>query len=592
MKFFDAEHLKFSSSHRRRIAHVVNVFDGPLTSSAFVAQQATLESMRQAARFARERVDVRLLSIQLLNETPVRIGDFERLPYLNRTVLDSGKFRVKRPLPLIKDILYHAYEASDDADFLVFTNIDIGLSPHFYVLVDDLVDAGYDAFSITRRTLEPSFGAVADLPDAWAAVGGAHPGLDCFVFRRSAFPCFRLGTVAVGVPRVGLALCVNLICIAERFEIFGNLHATFHWGKDAGWRRSDLADYVEHNQAELRAVVDHFRREPKLVSHPQIAIWLYSLDLLPEELRKVAALPAKIPANILRNLYGRFRRIAFATGAKFAKKPSRLASPSPNVSCVVPKVKHASVPKPKKILPSDVFLISFPGSGGWLLGMLLAEALAPGSAEKPRSSDKTIHAIGTCDERINDMKPPRLIATRAPLFHLAPKSVYLVRDPRMIVAERFRRTPPGDGRTNFKDFLRSGGALCVSTGLQGPEASCSWARHVRGAIRFAEEYPDRILFVRHEDLRADRTEELRRILRFCGLYPESVENANVERRLSKPNRQTLESAFVPCDWRTLFDSRDLEYLHAQTAPALPLLGYDQEWGDTAETLVSETEASA
>ena len=58
---------------------------------------------------------------------------------MTRTVLDTPHVHLfvndsipQRPLPLVSDILKALYDASEGAEFLVFTNADIGLQPTFY----------------------------------------------------------------------------------------------------------------------------------------------------------------------------------------------------------------------------------------------------------------------------------------------------------------------------------------------------------------------------------------------------------------------------------------------------------------------------
>ncbi len=67
-------------------------------------------------------------------------------------MLDCGRFAVPRKLPLIKDILGRLYDASD-AEYFIYTNVNIGLMPNFYVAVNAIIESGYDAFVINRRTI-------------------------------------------------------------------------------------------------------------------------------------------------------------------------------------------------------------------------------------------------------------------------------------------------------------------------------------------------------------------------------------------------------------------------------------------------------
>ena len=66
----------------------------------------------------------------------------------------------------------------------------------------------------------------------YAEVGEPHPGHDCFVFKRSLFPKFKLGTACIGAGRFGKVLITNLICHSDKFKVFKDKHLTFHLGDD------------------------------------------------------------------------------------------------------------------------------------------------------------------------------------------------------------------------------------------------------------------------------------------------------------------------------------------------------------------------
>ena len=106
---------------------------------------------------------------------------------------------------MIRDILDRLYAASD-ADYFIYTNVDIALMPHFYTAVTQLIETGVDAMVINRRTIAKSPSDPAHLPLMWAQVGEKHPGYDCFVFRRDAYPNFDLGTACIGANWIGRVL--------------------------------------------------------------------------------------------------------------------------------------------------------------------------------------------------------------------------------------------------------------------------------------------------------------------------------------------------------------------------------------------------
>lgn len=580
----------------RTIAHVVNVFDGPLSSSAFVAQPAVLESMKEAQDFARGIVDVRLLSTQLEGEVPVKRPYLRRLPPLRRTVMNLGEFRRPRPLPILKDILDRAYEA-EEAEFIVYTNIDIGLQPHFYRLVDDLIDAGYDAFVINRRTLDPTYATVAKLAQSFAAVGRQHPGMDCFVFRRPVYPQFRLGNVAVGVSEVGLTLAANMSATAERFAVFHDLHATFHWGHDAPWRDSDLHDYWEHNTRELEKALSQFQGDPRLVSDPYLACWLHRRGLLPDGLREVSAW--KPPSGVTRTGKGRVGAVLPVSVGRYLKRGVGAVLPA-SVRRYLKAVVGAMVSLPgepkddpledppegsllvaglRRIRPTDVFLVSFPGSGMDVLRSLLYDLRSgrcrrrthmreKGDEEIGDRSDVTAVQLGEGTDSIEELKDPRLIATHDTLFHLAPRCVYLVRDPRDVMEELFRRAlAEGSGAGPFSRFLRSD---APRSPVAHAGQSLSWSQHVRAALRFAKACPHRIIIVRYEDLRDRPHEELSRVLRFSGIWGEETR----EGLLEAVNRWDPMASTAEDSWRQLFDETDLKYVAVHGGPAVRALDYE------------------
>jgi hypothetical protein len=238
----------------RKFAHIVNPVHVEPGSELAVAQPITFETMRTAQRYAAGDVVVELFTTQFAEDDPARPTDFLHTPNLERSVLDVGRFQDPRRLPLLTDVLKRLFDASN-ADYLIYTNVDIGLQPHFYVAVDHLVDAGYDAFVVNRRTLAQTYHNVGDIPLMYASLGRPHRGWDCFIFRRAAFPHYDLGNVCLGMPRVGLALLANLMVHSDRFREFKKLHLTFHLGDPRGWIAGRWSDYVDHNTREVLGVL-------------------------------------------------------------------------------------------------------------------------------------------------------------------------------------------------------------------------------------------------------------------------------------------------------------------------------------------------
>ncbi len=223
-----------------------------------MAQPITFATMRQAqaatAVSPHPTTHVHLFAIAYPEDEPVMPAGFTHLPPLTQSVLDVGRLAPPRKLPLLRHILDALYAASD-ADFFVYTNVDIALQPHFFTAVSHHIAAGHDAFVINRRTIPKTHTRVADIPHMLAEPGEPHRGWDCFVFKRQAYPHYQLGDVCLGAPRVGLALLANLIAFAGNFAEFKDEQLTFHLGDDRSWRSWRPSDYERHNTRELMAVL-------------------------------------------------------------------------------------------------------------------------------------------------------------------------------------------------------------------------------------------------------------------------------------------------------------------------------------------------
>lgn len=238
------------------IAHIVNVFDAPKTSDLHIAQPITFESMRVAKKYAAEkRISVSLYVTQFHDEVDIVPSGFLTAGVLERSILDVGNFAIKRNLPIISDILENLYKSSD-ADYFIYTNVDIALTPDFYITISEIVNSGFDAFSVIRRQIPDHYSSSSQLNEMYQDVGRPHGGYDCFVFRRDSMQGFILGNICIGVPYIGGAMLANLVANSKKFKIFRNQHLTFHIGEDRPYISSALNDYIDHNKNEYHKVVN------------------------------------------------------------------------------------------------------------------------------------------------------------------------------------------------------------------------------------------------------------------------------------------------------------------------------------------------
>lgn len=232
------------------LAHIVNPVVVPETSDLHIAQPITFETMRRAQAAAAGTVDVELFSAQYPEDraaVPAFLTPTEDLTRSSRDV--HGDQRARR-LPLIADVLDRLYRASE-ADHLIYTNVDIAVAANFYTAIAAFVEGGYDALTITRRTVSKRFRSVDDIPAMLHRRGRSHPGWDCFVFPRRLVPRMELGSVCIGAPGVGLVLLANGIRHAERFGVFRDERLTFHRGNDRRWLLAGerAASVVNHREA-------------------------------------------------------------------------------------------------------------------------------------------------------------------------------------------------------------------------------------------------------------------------------------------------------------------------------------------------------
>lgn len=273
----------------RKLAHLINPVATNQSSDLFIAQPITFESMRVARDFVKYAADVSLFTTQFKADHNIIPDYFTRTPNLYRSVLDVRNFEVKRKLPLIRDILDRLYGASD-AEYFIYTNVDIALMPNFYTTVNAIIDKGIDSFIINRRTLSSRYRSIHELPLMYADIGINHPGYDCFIFRRECVPQFLLGNICIGAPTIGIAMAVNMICFSNNFRELSDVHLTFHIGNDGAWQNNIMHDYFLHNKSETEVILNSLAPRFDVSNLPSITLprlikyfdWLKSSPRQPE----------------------------------------------------------------------------------------------------------------------------------------------------------------------------------------------------------------------------------------------------------------------------------------------------------------------
>lgn len=246
-----------------KIAHIINPFNG--SNEHISMQTITFESLKCAKEYT-TNCEVELVSTHF-NEDEIIIPNFitKRIT-LKKSVLDYNKKLSKRALPTLKDILTNTVAATD-ADYIVFTNIDIGVQQNFYQTVKEIIDQGHDSFVINRRRVGEQYQYNEQLNQIYADAGELHNGYDCFVFKKELFNQFQLGDVCIGIPHVGNTLFFNLMCFAKSFRLYTNKHLTFHIGYDLvkPW---GSPVFLSHNKTEYLKVIAALKKHLTIKNVP------------------------------------------------------------------------------------------------------------------------------------------------------------------------------------------------------------------------------------------------------------------------------------------------------------------------------------
>lgn len=229
--------------------------------------------MVKAKKKAKDVVQVELMTAQFPEDINMVPEEFVSTKNLDRSVLDLGNFERKMKLPILADILQRMYEESD-ADYLIYTNVDIGVYPDFYTTVNKFIDEGYDAFIINRRRIPAKYTRVEEISEIYQDFGKKHPGFDCFVFHRDLFPQLQLMNICIGVPFIGITLSQNLFALSSRFKLFTEEKLTFHIGMEIIKGRAPR-EYFKHNQREFWKVVNGpLRNQIRLKKLPYSNWWM------------------------------------------------------------------------------------------------------------------------------------------------------------------------------------------------------------------------------------------------------------------------------------------------------------------------------
>lgn len=253
------------------IAHIVNpVIVGP-ESDLYDAQLVTFASMEKARSYAHGLVHVELYSAQYAEDRSLVPEFIIKTRDLEHSVLDCSNFLKKKKLPLITDILSRLLEVSN-ADFFMYTNVDIALLPFCYTLIERIIGdfkEKNEAFVINRRVTSDKWHLCGDLDLMFAQIGASHSGYDCFIFRRDILTKCDFGNACIGANWIGRVIIANLIANTSHCQIYKDLHATFHIGDAGAWMTGEFNEFDEHNRSELTALLRRLLQRSDVLNSPE-----------------------------------------------------------------------------------------------------------------------------------------------------------------------------------------------------------------------------------------------------------------------------------------------------------------------------------
>lgn len=248
--------LEIVRTNRPSFTHVINPFNAKPGSEHDIAQSTTFRSITIAKRCTPD-IPVEILCAVYPEDKNVVPAEFKCVDTLSMSISDLVESDLNIKLPLLFDLLNIGAESSmgnPDDEYLIYTNIDIGLMPFFYQTVSDIVQKGFDAIVINRRTVDQAWGETDNFGLMFSDIGKKHPGSDCFIIKKSLVKQFVRSECCLGVITVMKSLMINMAAVAEKMVIVADAHATFHIGDDRRWSNPRFKPYANHNRSEAQRI--------------------------------------------------------------------------------------------------------------------------------------------------------------------------------------------------------------------------------------------------------------------------------------------------------------------------------------------------
>lgn len=231
-----------------KIVHLINPYKSKKENASYLyyAQPITLKSMYLAKKHAKKKgIKVKLYAINFEEDNDVVPKYFKKLPNLKKSTLSLfPKISKNRKLPIIQE-MFNSVLKNCSFDYIIFTNLDIGVQKNFYTSIYSLIkNMNLKSLIINRRDNIPKFKnnkrlTKKDIKLIYREKGEKHPGKDCFIIKREILKKINMDSMFTGYSPWGNTLYYLLKKKDINIKVFKNLFLTFHLGKDRAWKKSN-----------------------------------------------------------------------------------------------------------------------------------------------------------------------------------------------------------------------------------------------------------------------------------------------------------------------------------------------------------------
>ena len=249
-------------------AYIINTVSETENPGLYKTQRITMDFAISAATQSKHSVTLSCVS----NDPAYKAASpFITLPALTRNIRQVNGLEKQAPLPFLKDILGALSQV--DAEYLVYTNLDIILAPQFFNAVKKYIDKGHDAIVINRRRVSEKYNHNPDPDLIFSETGKSHTGYDTFIFKKSLLDQMVLKDVCIGVPPAGNDLFYNLFTLAQNPVLYTEKNLTFHIGMEL-YKAWGNAEILRHNYKEFKKILKELQPKMDISKFPGAYHWI------------------------------------------------------------------------------------------------------------------------------------------------------------------------------------------------------------------------------------------------------------------------------------------------------------------------------